>query len=67
MQKSHFNYHRLCILGHIVSGRTPDPEKIAAVLYLADPTSDKEIMHFSGLTAFNRDYTYRVVDLIEAL
>jgi hypothetical protein len=34
LKKSHFNYHRLRILGHIVtvSGRTPDPEKIAALL-----------------------------------
>jgi len=69
LKKSHFNYHRLRVLGHIVtvSGRTPDPEKIAAVLDLADPTNDKQIMHFIGLIAFNRDNIYRAADLIEPL
>ena len=43
LRKSHFNYHRLWVLGHIItsSGRTPDPEKIAAVLDLKDPETDQ--------------------------
>lgn len=30
ISKNHFIYHRLRVLGHTVSGRTQDPEKIAA-------------------------------------
>jgi hypothetical protein len=69
LRKSHFNYHRLRVLGHIVtsSGRTPDPEKIAAVLDLKDPETDQQIMHFLGLIAFNRDYIHRAADLTAPL
>jgi hypothetical protein len=69
LRKSHFNYHRLRVLGHIVtsSGRTPDPEKIAAILDLKDPETDQQIMHFLGLIAFNRDYIHRAADLTAPL
>jgi hypothetical protein len=65
LRKSHFNYYRLRVLSHIitVSGRTPDPEKIASILDLKDPENDAQIMHFVGLTAINRDYIYRAVGL----
>jgi hypothetical protein len=69
LRKSHFNYHRLRVLGHIVtiSGRTPDPEKIAAILDLAEPQNDKQIMHFLGLVAFNREYIRNASEITRPL
>jgi hypothetical protein len=69
LKKSHFNYRRLRILGHLITaaGRTPDPEKVQAIVDLAYPKTVKEVQHFTGLVAFNRDYIPHASQLIKPL
>ena len=69
LKKSHFNYHRIRCLGHIITkaGRTPDPAKIQAIVNLAEPTTPEQIRHFLGLVAFNWDYIEHVATLTQPL
>jgi hypothetical protein len=69
LKKSHFNYHRIKCLGHIITkgGRTPDPTKIQAIIDIAPPTEAAHIRHFLGLVAFNWDYIPNVSTLTQPI
>ena len=58
LDKCHFGYKRIVVLGHQVSGedRNIDPDKVKQVIDWPVPRTSKDIMRFLGFTNFVRDY-----------
>ena len=58
IDKCHFAYTRVLILGHFISGstRAMDPLKAQQILDWPEPTTDKAVHRLLGFTNFIRDY-----------
>lgn len=58
VDKCHFGYKRISLLGHRLTGntRSADPAKVAQAIEWPQPTSGKEMMRFLGFMNFLRDY-----------
>lgn len=58
IDKCHFAYTRVLILGHFISGTTRevDPLKAKQTLDWPEPTTDKQIHRLLGFTNYIRDY-----------
>ena len=56
--KCGFGFHRLRLLGHILSGRSVeiDPQKVTTFSQLPKPTTGKQVASFLGFASFLRDY-----------
>ena len=56
--KCQFAYHRIRILGYIISGtsKVPDPRKLSTMLSWPVPTSGKQVQALLGFTNFLRDH-----------
>jgi hypothetical protein len=58
IDKSHFGYTRMRLLGHVLSGdsRAPDPDKIKEINDFPRPQNVGQLHAFLGMTNFLRDY-----------
>jgi hypothetical protein len=56
--KCTFNYPNIKALGHLITprGKCPNPKHIEAVLNIATPECEGDVMHILGLLNYNRDY-----------
>ncbi|MBW0496580.1 hypothetical protein O181_036295 [Austropuccinia psidii MF-1] len=58
LKESHFGFHELKALGHVVSGLSlgVDKNKVAAVLQKQMPQNKKEVMSFLGFASYYRQH-----------
>ena len=58
LKKCKFNYPQLQALGHVITsrGRCPNPRHIEAVLDIAVPECEGDVLRILGLLNYNRDY-----------
>ena len=56
--KCNFNYSNIKALGHLITprGRSPNPKHVEAVMNIATPECEGDVMHIMGLLNYNRDY-----------
>ncbi len=58
MKKCKFNYSQIQALGHVITtrGRCPNPKHIEAVLDIATPQCEGDVLRILGLLNYNRAY-----------
>lgn len=69
LDKCHFGFKRILLLGHHLSGsnQAMDPLKASQVLDWPEPTTGKAMMRFLGFTNFVRNYVPRYAQLAQPL